>query len=129
MTTVTPVARFPCIASFDFPVVTASTLELGAQTGLQTYMPYPDAMGDVTWQGAQFGLSAPAGANITDVQITVTHRISNALAFDQVTAQVWAGDVPVGAPPRSPRRRVTPTRRSGSGPGCPPRRWRPWPSR
>ncbi len=96
--TVTPLARFPLFTSFTFPSVLAGGITLGTQPTYITYAPYPDGQGDVIWQGAEFGMSAPDGANVTLVEISVTHRVSNTAAYPSVTAQVYAGGSPVGSP-------------------------------
>ena len=96
--TVSPLARFPLFTSMTPPSILAGGLKLGTQPTYLTYMPYPDGQGDVTWQGAEFGLSAPAGANVTLIQVSVTHRVSNTTAYPLVTAQLYAGGVPVGSP-------------------------------
>jgi len=97
--TVTPLARFPLFTSMGFPVIHANQpFILAAQPAYLTYMPYPDGQGDVIWQGAEFGLTAPNGANVTLVEISVTHRVSNTTAYPSVTAQVYASGSPVGSP-------------------------------
>lgn len=96
--TVAPLARFPLYVSFTTPVITAGPFVLGTQPTYQTYMPYPDGQGDITWQGAEFGMSAPAGANVTLIQVSVTHRVSNTTAYPSVTAQLYAGGVAIGSP-------------------------------
>lgn len=80
------------------PAITAGPMTQTVTMALQTYMPYPDGEGDVAWQGTEFGMSAPVGANITYAAVTVTHRVSNPASFSLVTAQLYAGGVPVGAP-------------------------------
>lgn len=96
--TVTPLARFPLFTSFTVPQILAGGLHLGTQTASMTYMPHPDGQGDVTWQGAQFGLTAPAGANITYVSVTVSYRVSGVASYSGITAQLYAGASPVGSP-------------------------------
>jgi hypothetical protein len=94
---IAPLARFPCTSSIAFPAMTAEGITL-ASSSFQTYMPYPDGQADIIWQGNEFGLSAPAGSNVTYAAVTVTHRISNVSAYSNITAQLWAGGVPVGNP-------------------------------
>ncbi len=96
--TVAPLARFPLSVTFTYPAITNGGMHLGTQPGYQTYMPYPDGQGDVIWQGTQFGLSAPAGANVWRIQVTVTHRVSSTTAYPLVTGQLYAGGVPIGSP-------------------------------
>ena len=96
--TVSPLTRFPLFTTFTFPQITAGGMQLGTQPTYLTYAPYPDGQGDVIWQGAEFGLTAPAGANVTLVQVSVTHRVSNTATYPLVTAQLYAGGVPVGSP-------------------------------
>jgi hypothetical protein len=97
--TVSPLARFPLFTTFTIPVIQANQpFTLPAQPACLTYMPYPDGQGDITWQGAEFGLSAPAGANVTLIQVTVTHRVSDTTAYPSVTAQLYAGGSPIGSP-------------------------------
>lgn len=96
--TVAPLARFPCTSAVKFPVITAEGMRLTNTLSCQTYMPYPDGQADIIWQGNKFGLSAPAGSNVTYAGVTVTHRVSNVPAYSSITAQLWAGGVPVGAP-------------------------------
>lgn len=85
-------------ATITPPALTAGGMHLLPWTPTQIYMPHPDGMGDVTWQGAQFGFSAAAGANITYAGITVTHRVSDVNAYDLITAQIYASGSPVGTP-------------------------------
>ena len=95
--TVSPLARFPLFTTFTRPSILAGGIQLGTQPTYITYAPYPDGQGDVTWQGAEFGLSAPTGANVTLIQVSVTLRVSNTTAYPSVTAQLYAGGVPIGS--------------------------------
>ena len=96
--TIAPLTRFACTTSMGYPSILAGGLLLGAQPEYMTYMPYPDGQGNVTWQGGEFGFSAPDGANITLAAITVTHRVSDTTAYPAISAQIYAGGSPVGAP-------------------------------
>lgn len=95
---IAPRARFPCTSAMTPPVITAGPMTQTVTAALQTYMPWPDGEGDVVWQGTEFGMSAPAGSNVTYAAATVTHRVSNSASFSSVTAQLYAAGVPVGAP-------------------------------
>ena len=94
--TVSPLARFPLFTSMGFPSILAGGMYLGTQPTYLTYMPYPDGQGDVIWQGNQFGMTAPAGANVTLIQVNITHRVSNTAAYPSVTAQLYAGGLAIG---------------------------------
>lgn len=97
--TVTPLARFPLFTSMGFPVLLANQpVALGAQPEYLTFLPHPDGQGDVTWQGGEFGLTAPDGANVTNVAVTVTYRVSSVTAYPEITAQLYANSSPVGSP-------------------------------
>ena len=96
--TVAPLARFPLFISMGYPAVLAGGLTLGIQPGYMSYLPYPDGWTDTTWQGNLFGLSAPDGANVTNIAVTVTYRVSAISAYDLILAQVYAGGDPVGTP-------------------------------
>jgi hypothetical protein len=95
---VAPKARFPLFSAMTPPAITAGPMTQTVTMALQTYMPYPDGEGDVIWQGTEFGMSAPAGSNITYAASTVTHRVSNPASFSSITAQIYAAGVPVGTP-------------------------------
>ena len=95
---IAPIRRFPLTSSVTFPAITAEGMTLTNTLLCQTYMPYPDGQADVIWQGNKFGLSAPAGSYITYAAVTVKHRVSVVSAFSSITAQLWAGGVPVGSP-------------------------------
>ena len=95
---VAPTARFPCFSSVTFPAIKAEGMILTNTLACQTYMPHPDGQGDVTWQGNLFGLSAPGGSNVTYAAANVTHSISSLSAFSSITAQLWAGGLPVSTP-------------------------------
>ena len=97
-TTVTPLARFPLFTTFTTPVILAGGMYLGTQPTYLTYAPYPDGQGDVIWEGNEFGMSAPTGANVTLIQVSITHRVSNVTTYPQITAQLYAGGTPIGSP-------------------------------
>lgn len=59
------------------------------------YMPYPSGQGDLIWQGGQFGLTLTSP---TSVAVSVTHRVSDPAAFSSVTARLYVGSIPIGAP-------------------------------
>ena len=93
--TVAPLARFPLFTTFTKPVILAGGMYLGTQPTYLTYAPYPDGQGDVIWQGNEFGMSAPAGANVTLIQVSITHRVSNTATYPLITAQLYAGGSPI----------------------------------
>jgi hypothetical protein len=80
-------------ASYNAPVINASSITLGAVTAASAYMVFPAGEGDLTWQGGVFGLSAPAAggltANVWQVAVTVSHFCSDPSSFSSVTAQIY----------------------------------------
>lgn len=96
--TISPLTRFPLSCNMGIPVIHANQpFILPSQPAYITYMPYPDGQGDIIWQGAEFGLTAPANSNVTLIQVNVTHRVSNVTTYPLITAQLYAGGVPIGA--------------------------------
>ena len=95
-----PLPRIACFPSMTPPVITAGGMLLGTQTGLQSYMPDPWAQGDITWQGAEFGFTAPGGTGVQvqRIRFALTHRVSSLAAFTSAKAQVYDGSTPVGSP-------------------------------
>jgi len=59
------------------------------------YMQWPAGQGDLIWEGGQFGLVL-AGAS--SAAVCVTHRVSDPAAFSSITARLYAGGFPAGAP-------------------------------
>jgi hypothetical protein len=59
------------------------------------YMPYPSGQGDLIWQGGEFGLVLSGASSAI---VSVTHRVSDPNAFSSITARLYIGSIPVGAP-------------------------------
>ena len=87
--------------AFGYPVLEADGIIVGTPPWRQglTYMPYPDGQGDIFWQGGYFGIPSAGGtAQVNEIAITVTQRVSDPAAFSFVTAQILDGATPVGSP-------------------------------
>jgi hypothetical protein len=104
MTVIAPLTRFSCGgATIGLPALTAAAIVLAETPVPAAYMPWPDAQGDLVWEGGQFGITAAeAGANVTGVSVTVTYRVSDPAAFSSVTGRLYSGGSPITSPQELP---------------------------
>lgn len=92
---IAPLRSFKCgPAQFHGMGIMASSVTWPTIKG-NCYMPYPSGQGDLVWEGRDFGLTL-AGASSAAVR--VTHCVSDPTAFSSITARLYAGSFPVGAP-------------------------------
>lgn len=90
--------------SFGYPAVNADGLTMGASLTIAApcYIQNASGQGDLTWSGAEFGLTAPTSGgqtpNVWLVSVTLTHCVSSVSDFSAITAQLYDGSTPVGNP-------------------------------
>lgn len=70
----------------------------GSGTGTYATWTSTTRRGTATWQGASFGLSVPAGAQISDVLVEVQHHESSVSNIATVTGQLFISGTAVGSP-------------------------------
>jgi hypothetical protein len=97
---VTLYTRIPGRETFSVPQVNGAVTVTPPAFACTAYMQHPYGQGDVTWNGAQFGMPAPggSGAQVQRITVTVTHNVSDPASFSAATAQILAGATPVGSP-------------------------------